>query len=201
MPTINLKTFVSLSCLFLGLMALAPLSGCTPTRPMATVERVDLSRYMGRWYVIAMIPTDMEQDAYNAVETYTRNPDGSICTWYRLRSGSFSAPIEHLHSTATLVPGSHQAEWRVHIYWLLNFQYLVGWLNGDYSQVMVVRSARDHLWYMARTPQVSKADYRAMLIRAAAMGYDTSKIVAVPQRWPENTPTSHAPDADIGQCP
>jgi apolipoprotein D and lipocalin family protein len=64
-------------------------------------------------------------------------------------------------------------------------QYLVGWLNADYSQVLVVRDARDYLWFMARTPEVSDADYGAMLDRAKAMGYDTVRIEKAPQRWPE----------------
>ena len=154
-------------------------------QPIQPVQHVDLQRYMGRWYVIASIPSRVERGGHNAVETYRLEPDGSICTWFRLRKGSFNAPVKLIHSTATVVPGTGNAEWSVHLYWLLRLQYLVGWLSPDYSQVMVVRDARDYLWYMARTPQVSDADYQAMLARAKAMGYDTSKIKNVPQRWPE----------------
>ena len=31
---------------------------------------VDLNRFMGDWYAIAHIPTFIERDAYNAVESY-----------------------------------------------------------------------------------------------------------------------------------
>jgi apolipoprotein D and lipocalin family protein len=64
---------------------------------------------------------------------------------------------------------------------VLRWQYVIGWLADDGSQTLVVRDARDHLWYMARTPEVSAADYAAMLRRAAAMGYDTGRIERVPQ--------------------
>lgn len=182
-----------------GLVALGGFAGrAAGADPIRPVAQVDLSRYMGRWHVVAAIPTSAARGARDAVETYRRNPDRTICTWYRLRRGSSTAPVKLMHSTASIVPGTGNAEWSVHLYWLLRVQYKVGWLKPDYSQVMVVRDQRDHLWYMARTPQVSDADYRAMLARARAMGYDPAKIVEVPQQWPE---TSSGSDSFAGACP
>ena len=43
---------------------------------MPVVDYVDLDRFMGDWYVIATIPTFLEKDAYNPVETYKRDDDG-----------------------------------------------------------------------------------------------------------------------------
>lgn len=170
----------------LGLVVLSGIVSCASVAtPLQPVAQVDLSRYLGRWYVIAMIPTRVERAAYNAVETYSRNPDGTICTWYRFRTGSENSPVKLIRSTAAVVPGTGNAAWSVHMYWLLRLQYLVGWLKPDYSQVLVVRDKRDHLWYMAREPQVSEVDLDAMRMRARSMGYDVSRIVYVPQRWPE----------------
>jgi len=175
------------------------LTACAGTSdPIPPVHGVDMSRYMGRWYVIASIPTRFERGGHNAVETYVRNPDGTVCTWFRQRPGGFEAPVKLLHSTASVLPGSGNGEWRVRFFMFLRTQYLVGWLKPDYSQVLVVRDARDYLWYMARTPQVSDADYQATLARAKAMGYDTSRIEKVPQRWPENAPDSQT---FRGACP
>ena len=45
-------------------------AGCVARRPpIVTVPHVDLPRFMGDWYVIANIPTFVERDAYNAVES------------------------------------------------------------------------------------------------------------------------------------
>lgn len=38
--------------------------------PLDPVDHVDLSRFMGDWYVIAHIPTFLEKEAHNAVESY-----------------------------------------------------------------------------------------------------------------------------------
>ncbi|HSN72991.1 MAG TPA: lipocalin family protein, partial [Steroidobacteraceae bacterium] len=58
---------------FLAVLTFA-LVGCAgaPQRdPIVTAEQVDLERFMGRWYVIANIPTFIEKGAHNATETYT----------------------------------------------------------------------------------------------------------------------------------
>ena len=174
------------------------LLACTRAVPIKPVASVDLSRYMGRWYVIASIPTRFERGGHNPVETYRLDPGGSICTWFRQRPGSFDAPVQLIHSSARVVPGSDNAEWRVRFFAVLKAQYLVGWLKPDYSQVLVVRDARDHLWYMARTPTVAVADYQAMLARAQAMGYDSAQIEKAAQRWPESAPGSETFE---GACP
>ena len=52
------------------------LSACSSVEPLATVDHVDLDRFMGDWYVIANIPTSIETEAFNAIETYRLDEDG-----------------------------------------------------------------------------------------------------------------------------
>lgn len=189
-----MRAMITLS--LLGMLSLAACAGTTD--PIQPVQGVDLSRYMGRWYVIASIPTRFERGGHNPVETYSRNADGTICTWFRQRPGSFETPVKLLHSTASVVKGGGDGEWRVRFFAFLSTQYLIGWLTPDYGQVMVVRDARDYLWYMARTPQVSDVDYQTMLERAKGMGYDIAKIQKAPQQWPEQATDSQT---FVGACP
>ena len=67
------------------------LSGCQSVQhpPLTQVPKVDLPRFMGDWYVIASIPTFIEEDAYNAVESYRLASDGTIETTFTFRDGSF----------------------------------------------------------------------------------------------------------------
>ena len=71
------------------------LIGCTSNQmfvgsspePMPVVDYVDLDRFMGDWYVIATIPTFLERDAYNPIERYQRDNDGSISTTFTFNKG------------------------------------------------------------------------------------------------------------------
>ena len=64
------------------LMLLFAIIGCTTGPPIHTVDSVDLERFMGDWYVIANIPTFIEKNAYNAVESYRLAEDGTIETTF-----------------------------------------------------------------------------------------------------------------------
>jgi apolipoprotein D and lipocalin family protein len=155
----------------------ADLSSITP------VAHVDLPRFMGRWYVIATIPTYFERNAWNAVESYELQPQGSVYTAFRFNSGAFDGPVEHIHSIGYVQPDSGNAVWGVQLFWPFKAQYIVAYLRDDYSQTIVARDARDYTWVMARTPSVSADDYAALIARVKALGYDVSKIRKVPQHW------------------
>ena len=157
--------------------------------PIQPVPYVDLSRFMGRWYVIASIPTRFERNAYNAVETYTLQPDGDVYTAFRFNNGGFDASEKSIHSLGIVKPDTGNAVWGVQVFWPLKAQYIVAYLSKDYGETIVARDARDYTWIMARTPSVSPEVYQALMQKVKALGYDVSKVRKVPQRWPEkNSP-------------
>jgi lipocalin len=66
--------------------------------------------------------------------------------------------------------------------WMLERVYIT-YLAADYSQTVISRSQRDYVWIMARTPVITDDDYTRLVGLVAAQGYDTAKLVKVPQRW------------------
>lgn len=183
----------SRSWLLLLVAALLAISfGATAGKPVPRVDHVDLSRYMGRWYVIAAIPTHYGDQAWNMVETYRRMPDGNVCTSLWFHDGSVDGPIKSIHHPASVEKDSGNAIWQVQVFWFIDAQYVVSWLKPDYSQVIVARDKRDHAWLMARTPTIPDADYQAMLQRVKAMGYEMSELRKVPQQWPESGSSNQA---------
>jgi apolipoprotein D and lipocalin family protein len=166
-------------------LAVAGLSGCATTMtPIKPVAKVDLPRFMGSWYVIASIPSFLEKHAYNAVETYTLEPNGHIGTVFHYRNHSFSNPLKTIHSTGYVTPGTHDAVWGVQLVWPIKAQYIVAYLDPQYSQTIIARDKRDYVWIMARTPTISQADYDALVARVKAMGYSLDNLRKVPQSWP-----------------
>ncbi|MCC5863378.1 MAG: lipocalin family protein [Gammaproteobacteria bacterium] len=159
-------------------------AGCQSVPTITTVDYVDIERYMGDWYVIANIPTFLERDAYNAVETYSLNPDGTIDTVFTFRKGGFDGE-ERRFNPKGFIRSENNAEWGMRFVWPFKAEFLVVWLDEDYTQTVIGRSKRDYVWIMAREPTLPEADYQRILEFLAAEGYDIDRIQKVPQSWPE----------------
>ena len=158
-------------------------SASKPSIPAA--REIDLSRFMGDWYVIANIPTWPERAAFNAVETYSLREDGRIATRFRYRHGSFEAPVNTMHPIGTVRPGTGNAVWDMQFIWPFQAEYAIAELSEDGQRTLIARSDRDYAWLMARTPQITQRAYDEGMERLRVLGYDIGKVRRVPQRWPE----------------
>ncbi|MEZ4282345.1 MAG: lipocalin family protein [Myxococcota bacterium] len=151
--------------------------------PIPTVAHVDLDRFMGDWYVIGVIPTWFELDAHNAVERYSRNPDGTIATDFSFRKGSFDGPLREYHPKGFVRDDPSNAVWGMQFVWPIKAEYRIVHLDDAYSITVVARNERDHAWIMAREPTLSASEYEARLDELVDWGYDRSEFVRVPHRW------------------
>jgi apolipoprotein D and lipocalin family protein len=178
-----MKIFRTLVTLPVALLMAACQS--VPDRSMPLVRDLDLQRFMGDWYVIANIPTFLEKDAYNAVESYRLTPDGRVATTFRFRKGGFDGPVKVYHPTG-FVSAADNAVWGMQFLWPIKAEFLVIYLDAAYDRTIIGRSRRDYVWLMARTPELSDTQYQEMLDAAAAAGYDVTRIQRVPQRWTDS---------------
>jgi apolipoprotein D and lipocalin family protein len=167
----------------LTLLALAAVAaaGCASTPKMPTVARVDLPRFMGDWYVLAHIPASLEKNAYQGVETYRLDPDGTIATTYTFRDGGFDGEEKRYTPRGFVRNRETNAEWGMRFIWPIKAEYLVVHLDEGYTETIIGRSKRDLVWIMARTPEVPQADYDRLVAKVAELGYDVSKLRKVPQ--------------------
>jgi apolipoprotein D and lipocalin family protein len=166
------------------LAASVSLAACASKQPdMPVVDYVDIDRFMGDWYVIANIPTFMEKGAHNAVETYTRNEDGTIATRFTYRKDSFDGKRKEHFPKGFISDKATNAIWGMQFVWPIKADYRIVYLEDDYSLTIIGRQKRDYLWIMAREPQISEQDYVRMLKFVAALGYETGAIRRVPQQW------------------
>jgi apolipoprotein D and lipocalin family protein len=152
-------------------------------QPMQTVDKVDLQRFMGDWYVIGNIPSFIERNAYNAVESYRLDGDGSIATTFTFREGGFDGEPKRYSPRGFVLDRETNARWGMQFVWPIKADYRIAYLEPDYRQTVIAREKRDYLWIMARTPTIPEADYQRLVAFAASLGYDVSRIRRVPQRW------------------
>lgn len=150
---------------------------------MKTVDYVDLEKFMGPWYVIANIPTILEKGAHNAVENYELNDDGTVATTFTFRKDGFDGKLKEFNPKGFVLDTESNARWGMRFVWPLKSDYRIVYLDDDYSTTVIGRQARDFVWIMARTPTIPDAEYQEIVDFVGGLGYDTSKIERVPQRW------------------
>ena len=178
--------------LCLMLASVLPLYSCSHYAPMATVDHVDLERFMGDWYVLASIPTFLEEGAHNAVESYARNDDGTIATTFTFLDGGFDGERRQYHPTGFVRDDGTNALWGMQFIWPIEADYRIVYLDDEYTSTVIAREARDYVWLMARTPELSKEKYAAIEAFIESIGYDTGKLKRVPQRWPDGPADGNA---------
>ena len=171
------------------LTLVAALAGCATAPPdgmppVALVPHVDLSRFMGDWYVIASIPTFLEKNAFNAKESYRLDADGSIPTHFSFNEGAAAGPVKQYESRAFVTDSATNAVWGEQYIWPFKADYRISYLSPDYTEVVVAREKRDNVWIMARTPAIPDADLARLTDFVGSQGYDIGKLRKVPQDVP-----------------
>lgn len=175
-----LNNFLKVICM----MSILGLGACRSLPPINTVAEVDLDRFMGDWFVIAAIPTMIENDPYNPVERYQKNADGSIATTFSFNQSGFDGQLKTYHPTGYIVEGTGNAEWKMQFVWPFKSEYLIAYLSEDYQQTIIARNKRDYVWIMSRQPHLSREIYNKLVSEIQSMGYDISKLRAFPQQAP-----------------
>lgn len=185
----SLRTFLASPPVLIAAGAAVALliAGCAVSPPtIPPVKQVDLQRFMGDWYVIGNIPTRPERNAFNAVESYTLQPDGRIDTRFRYREGAFDGPLKTMNPVGSVVPGTGNAVWGMQFIWPVKAEYVIVDVDRDYQLTIIGRSDRDYAWIMARTPTIPEPVYEAAVSRLKTLGYSTDNLRRVLQRWPED---------------
>jgi apolipoprotein D and lipocalin family protein len=151
--------------------------------PLPTVGQLDLERFMGDWYVIASIPTRLEREAHNAVESYRLESAGRVATTFTFRKGAFDGPEKRYTPTGFVREGTGSAVWGMRFVWPIKAEYRVMYVDPEYQVTIIGRTKRDYVWIMARQPELPEEELAALIERVVEAGYDRDSIVRVPQSW------------------
>jgi apolipoprotein D and lipocalin family protein len=169
----------NLSLTFL-LVALAGCAASPPPPPLPTVASVDLTRYAGRWYEIALLPNSFQRQCVSDTQANYR-PDGERVE-VRNRCRRADGSVEEATGHAEPVPGSGNAKLRVTFFWPFYGDYQVLSLDAGYQAVLVGEPSRRYAWVLSRTPQLEEPRLQALLDEAARLGFDRHAFQRTPQR-------------------
>lgn len=163
---------------FLLLPIFVVLVGCQEGEEMKAVENLDLERFMGDWHVIANIPTFVEKNTINNLESYRLREDGNVDITFSLTT---TENERKRHQAKGFVLNKEQpSQWKVQFFWPIKFPFYVIELDADYSYTVIGLPNRKYAWIMAREPMMDDKLYEDILVRLADIGYNVEQIQKVP---------------------
>lgn len=175
------------SLLALLLIAMATVSGAFASGKkepfQKVVDSMDIDAFMGPWYVIALLPSFLEKDGVNGIETYSLDAKGNIRVEYILYKDSPDGKKKVMHQKGWIVDKETNTEWLVQPLWPLKFPYLIIDLADDYRYSVIGTNNYKYVWILARAPVLSEEDYQGILSRLKERGYAIEDILIMPQIW------------------
>lgn len=142
-------------------------------KPLQTVQRVDVERYMGKWYEIASFPQSFQKGCSCTVAEYSLNEDGTVKVD---NSCNVAGKKKQSIGKAKVVDKQSNAKLKVTFFWPFWGKYWIIDLADDYSYAVVGHPNRKYLWILSRTPQMDKQQYDEIVARTKAKGFDVTKL-------------------------
>lgn len=160
--------------LLLSLTAL--MAACSSHPPIRTEAQVDIPRFMGDWHVHGHIPLLVDGEAFNQLERYRFEAPNIVHTTFQFNDGSPSGPLKTYTPTGYVDLASGGGVWGMQFLWPFKAEYRIVYVDADYSETIIGRSARDLVWIMSRSPTMTDADYQRLLAMVKAEGYDVGQV-------------------------
>lgn len=157
------------------------------TKPLQTVEKVELDKYLGVWYEVARKPLYFQNKCdYDVTATYTLNENGNVVVDNRCYSkdGKLAqsvgeafienAPFNSKLKVSFLPEAIRWLPFGRGDYWVLK-------LDENYQTVLVGEPRRKYMWVLSRTPQPDQAVVNEYLEYAKSLGYDLGDVIHTKQ--------------------
>jgi apolipoprotein D and lipocalin family protein len=144
--------------------------------PLRTVDRVDLNRYMGKWYEIASFPQWFQKNCVASRATYTLRKDGKVEVLNQCRDKTPEGKLKEAKGKAWVVDPKSNSKLKVRFFWPFSGDYWVIDLASDYQYAVVGHPNRKYLWILSRSPRMDSAVYDQIIERLKEQRYDVSLL-------------------------
>ena len=156
------------------------LSGGGRMKPVP-VNDFDLQKYLGTWYEIARMPAPFEKDLARVTAHYSLRKDGKVRVLnqgYRKNGkGALSTAVGKARFEGNPATGYLKVSFFGPFY----ADYDILALDPDYRYALVGGGSPRFLWILSRSPELPEAVRSDYLERAAALGYEVSRLIWVRQ--------------------
>jgi apolipoprotein D and lipocalin family protein len=156
------------------------LFGCVGMPPnVEPVRGFNLERYLGTWYEIARLDHPFERGLSRVTAEYSLRDDGGIRVLnrgYSRADGKWKEAV----GKGYFVQEPDLGHLKVSFFGPFYGSYVILDLDREnYRYALVCGPDTSYLWILARAPTMDEDLKRALVARAAALGFDTSALIFV----------------------
>ena len=164
----------------ISILLVLVLMGCVAIpENVKPVDNFKLENYLGKWYEIARLDHSFERGLTRTTADYSLRTDGGV----RVLNRGYSArdnSWKEAEGKAYFVGGSDQGYLKVSFFGPFYGSYIVFELDqANYQYSLVCGPDKSYLWILARGPKIKEAIKDILIAKAAALGFDTSKLIFV----------------------
>ncbi len=166
------------------LIIMSLLISCSTKRTFEISQKVDIERFVKKWYVIAGRFTLFEKGAHNPIEHYTWSKNKKrIDIDFSFFKNSFDGDKKTIEQKAWIFDKNTNAHWKVRPFWPLKLDYYIIAHDEKYSWSAVGVNNQKYLWIMAEDWKISDEKLQEIISIVKSKGYSTQEIQRAPQRW------------------
>ena len=157
------------------------ISGCqgipNKTSPeLQVVPHVDIKRYLGKWYEIALYPNWFEEGCFRSTAFYEKLVDGQIKVTNRCRMYGPDGELNEAIGKASIVDNKSNAKLKVQFFWPFKGDYWIIDLDQEYQYSVVSEPNRQYLWILSRSPNMDKQTLKKLKDKISKKGFDLSYL-------------------------
>jgi len=161
----------------------ATFSGCTGLPVGITpVPQFELQPYLGTWHEVARLDHSFERGLTRVSAEYSLRDDGGV----KVVNRGWDAEKQQWKEAvgkAYFVRNANEGYLKVSFFGPFYGAYVIFSLDADYHYSFISGPDRDYLWFLSRTPDVPQPVMRKFMAQAAALGFDTDKLIILSQQY------------------
>jgi apolipoprotein D and lipocalin family protein len=142
--------------------------------PLATATDVDIQRYAGKWYEIALLPNSFQHGCNCTTAEYALRPDGIVQVINTCTKDDGS--VSRIEGKAFVVEGSSNAKLKVQFFWPFRGDYWILEHDDAYTYAVVGVPSRKYAWILGRSPQMPEDLYKQITGRLEQQGFAVDKL-------------------------
>ena len=153
-------------------------TGCVSIPDNITpVTSFQIERYLGKWYEIARLDHRFERGLTQISAEYSMRPDGGLKVLNRGYSNEKQEWSE-AEGRGDFVQSPNEAYLKVSFFGPFFGSYIVFELDTvNYQYALISGPDKSYFWLLARTPTIDDNLKKKLIAKAAALGFDTTKLI------------------------